>query len=181
MPCTECTHYKELAERRGSALEAAIADLENAEVALRSERRKTTTLKGEIAKLLDDLVAKEEVQAVFDYWRRALRADSKRCVLGPKRKEKIVARIKEGYGVEDLCKAIDGARIDAYTDAKGKTHDDLELILRNEVYVERFIAAYDRHMGRVQAMIEHSMPELDDDGQIPGQTNIIDALEETRG
>lgn len=181
MNCETCEHYKELAQRRLSAMEAAIADLENAEVGLRAERRTVARLKGEISKLQADLVDKDEVEAVFNYWRTALRADSKRVVLGPKRREKITARLREGYGVEDLCKAIDGARIDAF-EKNGKRYDDLELILRNEVNVERFMAAYDRHMDRVQEFVEREMPELGpDDDQIPGQTNILDALKEVHG
>ena len=175
MGCDKCAHWQEHAERRRSAMEAALTDLENAEVSLRSERRTVTRLKGEIAKLQDDLVAKDEVQAVFDYWKKNLRADSKRVILGPKRKEKIVARLKEGYGVEDLLKAVDGAKLDAF-EKDGKRYDDLELILRDETKVERFMATAQRRENQVQAMIEDQFPDV-----IPGQTNILDELEKVNG
>ena len=58
---------------------------------------------------------------------------------GEKRRKAVVARIKEGYEPEFICRAIDGIAIGANQNRDtGVRYDDLELVCRDEVYLDRF-------------------------------------------
>ncbi len=68
-----------------------------------------------------------------------------------------MARLKEGYTLGQLMRAIDGAAAGAYVDDNGKRHDDLELICRNEVKVDGFIAR--APLSAAAALDEDALPE----------------------
>jgi hypothetical protein len=82
------------------------------------------------------------VALVFEHWKSQLgHPDAK---LTPKRRAKILARIKEGYTVEQLCAAVDGCAASAFHQGQteksdGRVYDDLELICRSGEKVEQFI------------------------------------------
>jgi hypothetical protein len=80
---------------------------------------------------------KEEVESLFAYWKERCKHPTAR--LGSDRRAKVQARLKEGYSVEQIRKAIDGAALDAYVNDKGVRFDDLELICRNGSKLELFI------------------------------------------
>lgn len=61
------------------------------------------------------------------------------------RRGKIKARLREGYGVEELLQAIDGCYGDEWHAERGK--DELEYILRNQSKVEDFLDRYERNGG----------------------------------
>lgn len=132
--CEECARQK----KRFNAL---LVDVENAEMDLRAARRKIKSLERQIAEMNAPEHLDKEAERVFLYWREELRSASKRkVVFGEKRKTKVCARLRDGYTVDDLKLAIDGARDHAFVDEKGKRHDDLELICRDEVKVDSFIS-----------------------------------------
>lgn len=84
------------------------------------------------------------VRVVFDHWREALNhPDAKFSV---ERQRKIRLRLKD-YTAEQLCKAIDGcAKSDFHMGRDPNSrgiHDDIELICRDGVHVEKFIAIAD--------------------------------------
>lgn len=89
-----------------------------------------------------------EVQEVFDFWLDTLRGKSKsRVILSDKRRKKIEKAVKL-YGVEDCKKAIRGCSMSAFHmghNGTGTKYDDIELILRDEQHVERFIAIADEN------------------------------------
>lgn len=139
MSAQEHHHCPDCARAHARA-NAAIIDMENTEKDLRVMRRRLTALQQEILKLQQPEHLEAEAEAVFLYWREECRSASKRkVVFGDKRKTKVMARLKDGYTVEDLKKAIDGARDHAFVSEDGKRFDDLELICRDETKVDSFI------------------------------------------
>lgn len=124
-------------ERLQNGIEAIAVDLQNCEVSLRAERRKVTELRKALEKQATGEDFEEEIRAVFDYWRVA--CDHPRSKLDVKRATVVKARLSAGHTVLELLRAVDGARFDAFVDGKGKRHDDLELILRDEVKYDSFM------------------------------------------
>lgn len=78
-------------------------------------------------------------QRVFEHWRQKLRP---KAVFDQKRRTKVEARLKEGYSVEDLCRAVDGCAQTPHNmgqNDRGERYDDLELICRDAAHVDRFM------------------------------------------
>jgi hypothetical protein len=79
------------------------------------------------------------VLKVFAHWQDVMNHPKAR--LDRKRRAAIASRLKDGYTVDDLKRAVDGCRASAWHQGKnkdGKIFDDVELICRNAVNVERF-------------------------------------------
>lgn len=77
---------------------------------------------------------------VFEHWRTVL-AKNSRTAFDAKRKGAVKARLKDGYTVEDLKRAIDGCSKTPHNQGnndRGEKFDDLELICRNASNVDRF-------------------------------------------
>jgi hypothetical protein len=98
-------------------------------------------------------ITKADVQEVFDHWvqvvkhRDGKRAPTRQPVLGPKR-ERAIRRALNLYGVQTCKDAIDGVLHSDFhmgNNSRGKIYDDIELILRNEIQIERFLAIKDEH------------------------------------
>lgn len=82
----------------------------------------------------------DKAQAVFDHWCRVM-AKRGNVVFGADRRRAVEARLKEGFEVEDLCRAVDGCSVTPHNigqNDRGERFDDLELICRNSAHVERF-------------------------------------------
>lgn len=120
--------------------ELAIAklDCDNTELALRAERRKVKRLQDAEAERKGKTPIRAEIYAVFEEWQA--RCNHHRSKLGPKRFEAVEKMLRLGFTVADLKLAVLGASVIAF-EKDGKVYDDLELICRNEVNVERFKAA----------------------------------------
>lgn len=95
----------------------------------------------------------EEVREVFNHWveivknRPGKKAPTRPVVLGPKREHAIRQALKL-YGVQTCKDAIEGVLYSDWhmgNNPRGKTYDDITLILRNEVTIERFLAHKDEH------------------------------------
>jgi hypothetical protein len=82
------------------------------------------------------LVPVEEVHELFDYWRE--RCDHPLAKLTAERVTKIRARRRDGYTVEFIKQAIDGAAVAPFVNEQGRRFDDLELICRNGTKLESF-------------------------------------------
>jgi len=81
------------------------------------------------------------VVEVFDYWKTKLNHSTARC--SEDRKRLINGRLKEGYSVADLKRAIDGCAASEWHRGKNdrnRAFDGLDLILRNGSHVDKFIA-----------------------------------------
>lgn len=83
-------------------------------------------------------VLAEDVRAVFDAWQTE--CGHTRAKLTQDRRQKVRARLREGYTRQDLIQAVRGAARGAYVDARGIKWDDLSLICRDGTHVERFMA-----------------------------------------
>lgn len=83
----------------------------------------------------------EVVTKVFDFWKRE--HNHPKAKLERKRRNRIKARLREGFTGRDLCLAIRGARKDPFLMGEndgGKVYDGLSTILRDAEQVERLIA-----------------------------------------
>jgi hypothetical protein len=78
----------------------------------------------------------EEVHELFDYWRE--RCDHPLAKLTAERVTKIRARRRDGYTIEFIKQAIDGAAVAPFVNERGRRFDDLELICRNGTKLESF-------------------------------------------
>lgn len=77
---------------------------------------------------------------VFDYWMEQLGKNGRTKFSGDRRR-KVEARLKEGYTVEDLKRAVDGIQNSPHhmgENTQGIRYDDLELICRVGSKVEHF-------------------------------------------
>jgi len=82
-------------------------------------------------------MVRSEAKECFEYWQQ--RCEHPKARLGRDRQAKIVARLNEGYTVEQIKQAIDGAAVGAFTNDSGHRFDDIELICRNGTKLESFI------------------------------------------
>lgn len=81
-----------------------------------------------------------EVREVFVYWQQA--RNHPQAKLDAKREKAIKARLKDGYTVGDLCRAVDGCSASAYHMGQNQNravYDDIELICRDASKVDGFI------------------------------------------
>jgi hypothetical protein len=121
----------------------AEADLRAAERELRRVRREVTGLRVELGRQRNNSPEAYRAKAIFRYWKTRC-GKSERTVFGEKRMKAVRARLKE-YDAQYIARAIDGAAVLAYTNEAGHKYDDLELICRNEVNLERFYEMAERH------------------------------------
>lgn len=88
-------------------------------------------------------VPENEILEVYEHWIQVMRPGKKRVpALDEKRRLKVAAAISD-YGVEDCKNAINGcARSEFHMgrNKQKKRYDDLELILRDQDHVERFLS-----------------------------------------
>lgn len=85
-------------------------------------------------------VPKELIQEVFQYWVDTVKAGRKGIKLSTERERKIRLAI-ESYDVETAKQAIDGILLSSFhmgENSDQKRFDDIELILRNSVNIEKF-------------------------------------------
>jgi hypothetical protein len=82
-----------------------------------------------------------EEQAVFDRWRATHRHPTAK--LDQKRRARIRARMREGFTVDQLSLAIDGAKLDPFLMGEdpraSRVYDGIETLLRDRAQVERLI------------------------------------------
>ena len=81
-----------------------------------------------------------DAQAVFTYYCKVMNKNGT-YLFKDKRHASVVARLREGYTVDDLCRAVDGCRATPHNmgeNDRGTEYNDLELICRNCMNVDRF-------------------------------------------
>jgi hypothetical protein len=120
----------------------SILDLDNAETALRAERRKVKSLQKQMAAqhLSSPLLA--DARALFEFWQA--QCHHPRSVFDAQRQRLAVQRLAE-HGADRLRDAIRGASIGAYVDDRGVRHDGFELILRDAGHVDKFVKRWEAH------------------------------------
>lgn len=80
-----------------------------------------------------------QVKLVFEHWIASHGKDPSRTKLTDPRKQKVLARLREGYTVTDLCEAIDGCKLSSFhmgENDRGRPFNLLESILANGGRVE---------------------------------------------
>lgn len=137
---------------RGPATTTSLSERQVELVLVRALRawRQRTHSRAEFAerlrKLADQLEASasrdaQRARAVFDHWVRATGRNAKRTKFTPQRRDKVRARLREGYTLEEICQAIDSCARDPFNQGdndRGRRFDDLELICRNATKLEQF-------------------------------------------
>lgn len=131
--CEEC-------ERLRGQIATALVDLENAEADVRALRRQLAAARADRSSELSSHPNLGLAERLFEFWKEE--TGHERAQLGPKRLRAILARL-EKYDARDIAKAIRGAAKAAYVDERGVRHDDIELICRDEVKLEKFIERYE--------------------------------------
>lgn len=85
-------------------------------------------------------VCEADIKSVFQHWQRVLGKDRHR--LTQKRRKAVSARLRDGFTVQQLCRAIDGMAHDPFHNPKPGTGqrawNDLELVCRDADHVEKF-------------------------------------------
>ena len=81
---------------------------------------------------------RSDVVELFGYWQAACKHPTAK--LTADRLRKVTTRLREGYTVEQIRTAIDGAARGAFVNDAGNRFDDLTLICRNGSKLEDFIA-----------------------------------------
>ena len=114
---------------------------------LREDLQRSFNRVEKLIKLLaDGPVEKEEgiprgvVLDVFQYWVTTVRGGRKGIKLSPERERKI-RKALENYGFDDVILAIDGVLLSSFhmgDNPDNKPFNDIELILRNGVNIEKF-------------------------------------------
>ncbi|MBI0520784.1 phage replication protein [Pectobacterium parmentieri] len=82
--------------------------------------------------------ASQSIKTVFSHWQAEHNHLTSK--LDQKRRKRINARLEEGFTVADLCKAISGAKYDAWLMGKNpsnRRYDGIETILRDAAQVEK--------------------------------------------
>lgn len=85
-----------------------------------------------------------KVRQVLEYWKE--KTEQPKARLLPERRACVAARMRQGFTVEDLCKAVDGLASSDFHMGRNdptKVHNDIRLVCRNGSNVERFMAMAD--------------------------------------
>lgn len=137
--CLDC-------ERLAKAVYIIEQDLQNAEQALRTERRKNTMLQGQLDALLDESAVADEVKEIFSLWQGV--TDHPRSKLLAERK-KVIGKMLKHYGRDRCFMAVIGAHPEAdgaYVNPKtGVRYDQISHIFGDEERFERMEAAGRRY------------------------------------
>lgn len=115
---------------------------------------------------------------VFLYWQR--RMQKPQAKLTAERRAKIRARMREGYTVEQIRKAIDAVAESEWhrgSNERGKEYVDLVMICGTGSKLEQYVADYDREHGTGPRGALAAGPL---DSEAPGQLRLVE-LEKTAG
>lgn len=83
------------------------------------------------------------VDEIFLHWVSVMRKPINQTALSPKRKKAIQDRLKDGYSVDDIKRAIENCSQDPFSmgqNNRGKPFNDIELICRSPEKLESFMA-----------------------------------------
>ncbi len=87
---------------------------------------------------------KLEVSEIFDYWRKVMNRDKSK--IDKKRAAKLILALEHGFTVDELKKAVDGAKKSPFhrgENDRGTIYDSIDLIFRNPEKIETFIQIFD--------------------------------------
>lgn len=129
----------QLAEQHASNMLAECKHIATTEE--RREEQRRAEGEGEGEENISSPSAPDSVRAIFDYWQSVMgKANGTRLTSG--RRDKIKARLKEGYTEDQIKQAITGCSKSEFHMGKndqGIRYNDIDLICRNGQKVEQFI------------------------------------------
>jgi len=132
--CPRCLAH----QARAEAIEA---DLHNVQKELLRVLRSHRALEAELRRQRQESPEGRVARVIFRYWCARLGKNPRRVKFGPKRERAVVGRLRDPYEPSYIARAIDGLAVGAYTNPEtGVRYDDLELVCRNEVNLERYHA-----------------------------------------
>jgi hypothetical protein len=88
----------------------------------------------------------KQEEEVFAFWKQTFQFNNQ-TKFTDTRRMKVGARLKEGFSVADLKRAVIGCKLSPWHQGEnpsGAVYDDLELICRNDANVRRFIATAEK-------------------------------------
>lgn len=149
--CPNCAKLKKLLIEAEDANAELGRQLAGMELHLRRAGRAEVALRRELSDHREDEPEAKAIREVCEHWKKRLNHERAKTPLTGTRAQKVRARLREKFTVEDLKKAIDGCARKPYVGPGGRKssgkpadrHDDLELICRDEKHVERFIEIAD--------------------------------------
>jgi len=113
----------------------------------------------------------DAMRRLFEHWVFMMGKNPRRCALGPERR-KVIGKALALYDEETLQLAIEGCASSAYhagDNDRDTPYNDLELIFRNEKYVERFATMGEQlrtkaanEAERTRAQASAPVPEMDE-------------------
>lgn len=126
-------------ERERMRADVAESDLQIAMQEIIRLNRSLAAHKAEVGRRTQATPHGKMATLISRYYVLRLGKDEKRWKFGEKREKATLARLKEEYEPLFICRAIDGLAVGAHVDRdSGVRYDDLELVCRNEVNLERF-------------------------------------------
>jgi len=81
-----------------------------------------------------------DVHEIFEFWKETM--GSQKSKIDEKRKKSILAAMKIGYSVRDICDAISGCAKDSFSmgqNDRNKKFNDINLICRDAEHIDKFI------------------------------------------
>ena len=108
----------------------------------RSRSRDRSRTQEQDNSLVDETSA--AARKVFEHWCSTMAKS--RAFFDRRRLRTVVARLHDGFSVEQLCKAIDGCRADSWSmgdNDRRTAYNDLSLICRDAAHVEKFMGFAD--------------------------------------
>lgn len=113
-------------------------------------------------------ILNNNIHEVFEYWKSVFKKNAATKLAGV-RESKLKARLKEGYSVDDIKKAILNCSQSDYHVQNGYT--DLELICRDQVKLDRFISLQKPSVQPVPDYTQNRMADLEREAQLWEQQN----------
>jgi hypothetical protein len=183
--CDECgavLPYVEALRRENAELREWA---ESCEADLRVKRMQNGRLRKELEGEADADELNEDAREVFDYWKATVAPKAR--VFKSKRRDNVLARLREGATVDELKEAVDGMAARPYVNGNGRSpvgkpdqrYDDLEVVCRDEQHVTRF-----RRIAEAEAVVQGGLvprEKLAAWQKAIDQPDLLDRLHELKG
>jgi len=132
-------------ERERMRVEVLESDLRLAEDEIRHLRRSIAAYKAQLSRQTTESDHGRIARLIAQYYVARLHK-TKTWKFGEKRQKTVLARLKEDYAPIFICRAIDGLAVGYYINPEtGVRYNDLELVCRNEVMLEKYYQLAERN------------------------------------
>lgn len=193
--CDRCGVLTAQLADRERQIEHMADDIALFESKFRQAARAEQKAKRDLLEAMEEDPTSEQVKAVCEHWKTVMGHPKAKTPMNGKRASAVRARLRNRFTVAQLCEAVDGCRRSPWhmgQNPERKVYDDLEMICRDEVNVEKFIqfaaapveavrAAAPRDGIGVVRMLEVLRLVLPDVPDSERQERLAEALDATRG